>query len=88
MNPIARPDVLTQQLADGSTVLFDPQTSIAHELNATGALIWEYCDGTHSIGDIAALLRECFDTPTVECQKDVIQFVETLQQRALLNAVV
>jgi hypothetical protein len=46
--------VLDQVLADGSMVLFSPQGQQIITLNPTAALIWEYCDGAHTL---AVLLR-------------------------------
>ncbi len=48
-----RADVETAILPDGSCLLFDPTTNHGHALNASGALIWDCCDGTLSAGMIA-----------------------------------
>jgi len=83
-NPRSRPDLFSQPLADGSTVVFDPHTGTAHELNPVGALIWEYCDGEHSIEAIAAELHECFGVALHDGRRDVQCFVDGLRQLALL----
>ena len=51
--PRRREDVETAILPDGSCLLFDPTTNNGHALNASGALIWDCCDGTQSAGAIA-----------------------------------
>jgi Coenzyme PQQ synthesis protein D (PqqD) len=87
-NPAARSDVFTEYLADGSVVIFDPLTSVAHELNATGALVWDCCDGTYGFQGIVAALEECFDSPSemsiATLREDVTYFLQVLQQKNLL----
>ena len=51
--PTRRPEVETHLLPDGTCLLFDPIASEGHVLNAVGALVWDYCDGTVSRGDMA-----------------------------------
>ncbi|HEX6800288.1 MAG TPA: PqqD family protein [Ktedonobacterales bacterium] len=53
-----RADVETEILPDGSCVLFDPATNTGHALNASGALIWDCCDGTQPAGAIADELAD------------------------------
>jgi hypothetical protein len=89
-NPTARSDVFTEYLADGSVVIFDPLTSVAHELNATGALVWDCCDGSCDFQKIVATLEECFDSPsetsTAALREDVSYFLRVLLQKNLLIA--
>jgi Coenzyme PQQ synthesis protein D (PqqD) len=87
-NPTARSDVFTEYLGDGSVVIFDPLTSVAHELNATGALVWDCCDGSYDFQKIVATLEECFDASsevsTAALSEDVTYFLQVLQQKNLL----
>lgn len=53
-----RADVETEILPDGSCVLFDPATNNGHVLNASGALIWDCCDGTQPASAIADELAD------------------------------
>lgn len=81
--PLARADVMTQHLADGSVVLFDPVMSTAHELNVTAALVWDCCDGLHSFDQIVEVVEECFSR-SHPCRQDVSYFLEGLRQLQLL----
>jgi Coenzyme PQQ synthesis protein D (PqqD) len=87
-NPTARSDVFTEYLADGSVVIFDPVTSVAHELNATAALVWDCCDGSYDFQKIVAALEECFDSASkisaAKIKEDVTYFLQVLQQKNLL----
>ncbi|AGY57687.1 PqqD family protein [Gloeobacter kilaueensis] len=83
-HPQARSDVLGEFLADGSAVLFDPLTSVAHELNPTAALVWDWCDGEHSADQIVAAVEECFGTGGQDCRRDVYYFLAYLEGLGLL----
>ena len=49
-------------------------------LNNTGALIWELCDGTHSIGEIVIAISERFpDVDMERIKNDVRKFFERLE---------
>jgi coenzyme PQQ synthesis protein D (PqqD) len=65
--PTKAAGVLDELLADGSMVLFSPRGQQIITLNPTAALIWECCDGAHSIAAIADEVREVFpDAPAIE----------------------
>jgi hypothetical protein len=54
MHPKRNPDVKTTLLPDGYVVLFSIKTDWAHTLNPTGALVWEFCDGQHSVDELVS----------------------------------
>ncbi len=87
-HPTARSDVFTEYLADGSVVIFDPLTSVVHELNATGAFVWDCCDGSYDFQKIVAALEECFDASseisTATLREDVTYFLQVLLEKNLL----
>lgn len=52
-------------------------------LNPTAALVWECCDGSHSLGMIAQELRDVFpDAPAVE--EDVLAVLQDFIDRAMV----
>lgn len=55
------------------------------ELNATGARVVGLCDGRRSIDEIVATLAPEFDCPRDVLSRDVLAYVERLQQRGLLR---
>lgn len=55
--------LISRDLADGETVVYDRRTDTAHCLNPSAALVFRYCDGTRSASDLAALLNEEFGLP-------------------------
>ena len=59
--------VQDELLADGSMVLYHTYRRQLMTVNPTAALVWECCDGAHSLAMIAAEVREVFpDAPNVE----------------------
>ena len=60
--PVGRSDVRSRQQGE-ELALADPDNSKVHFLNETAEFIWELCDGEHTLGDIEAEIRACFDVP-------------------------
>lgn len=81
--PLARPDVETHVLPDGSCLLFDPTTQEGHALDLVGALVWDYCDGTATRHAIAASVAEL--VPQDESLRDqVLRIFDELYRQGLL----
>lgn len=82
--PQARPEVDTHLFPDASCLLFDNRSENAYVLEAFGALVWDYCDGTLTASEIAqemaALLPQ--DSGAGAQTLDLIQHFE---QRGLLQ---
>jgi hypothetical protein len=58
MNPIARRNDLREESVEDEVVVFDIRTSKAHCLHPLTARIRELSDGTRSVSDITAKLKE------------------------------
>ncbi len=75
--------VRDELLADGSMVLYHTCRQELMTLNPTAALIWECCDGAHSIAMIVAELRDVFpDAP--DPQADLLALMRDLLDRAMI----
>jgi hypothetical protein len=78
-----RSEIETYILPDGSCLLFDPVLRQGHVLDATGALAWDYCDGTVSgdeiVDEIAALVPE-----SLTLRNEAISALEEFARRGLL----
>lgn len=55
--PIRRRDLEPIKRPDGQA-LFDPATQSIHALNATSMAIWEACDGSTTVEELAAAVAE------------------------------
>ena len=48
VGPVKRGSVLRRDMGD-ETVLYDSKTGAVHALNPTASLVWDLCDGEHSL---------------------------------------
>lgn len=67
------------------TVLYNPETKAIHVLNKTSSMVWEYCDGKHSLEMIENKIIDKFDVSNVPYIKDDIR--ETLNQFSQLGLI-
>ena len=57
MNPMAQvTDMLVEDL-DGEFVIYDQARDLAHTLNRTASIVWQTCDGTRTVSEVAAVLQ-------------------------------
>jgi hypothetical protein len=66
-------------------VLYNPQTKSIHVLNKTSSMVWQYCDGKHSLKMIENKIMETFDVSNAQDVKDDI--IETLNQFSQLGLI-
>jgi hypothetical protein len=57
-----------------------------HALNPTARLIWDLCDGNHTLADIEAALRDAFEVPAgTDLTTDILRTLEVFQRKGLLR---
>lgn len=82
-NPKQRPDFRLEPL-DGELLLYHPgQTQIMY-CNDTASLVWQLCNGQHSVPEIIKLLSEAYPEAADAIAADV---ESTLQQFAEHGAI-
>ncbi len=54
------------------------------ELDEIGGLVWQLCDGTQTVSDIANALQQRYQLSRREAIASLIQFLEQLHQRELI----
>lgn len=64
--PVARHEGLVVQEMPDEVLVYDLNTNKAHCLNKSAAAVWKNCDGSNSITDIAAILKNEFKTSVSE----------------------
>jgi PqqD family protein of HPr-rel-A system len=84
--PIPDSDVTAYQL-DDELVLYDARTTAAHVLNASAARIWELCDGTRTLPELADALSATYALDPQRAQTDVSELVVSLSAAGLLSLV-
>jgi len=70
---------------DGEALVVQPQDGMMNVLNDVGALVWESCDGTRTIAEIARLVRAKYDVSEEAALADVAEFVRDLQDKGLVE---
>jgi hypothetical protein len=84
-SPRRRAD-LRVRVVDGETVVFDRRQGLIHQLNHTAHYIWERCDGTSTIAEIAQQLATAFVVEVQTAADDVATLVEQFQTLELLES--
>jgi len=85
---IRNPDVVLREEDPDGALLFNPDTNHVRVLNATGTHIWHCCDGTSTITQVAASIRQAFDdVPSDEVQGQVHEFVQEMVASGFLGIV-
>lgn len=72
-----------EDVDDSGTVIL-LLSGMMHQLNLVGGMIWQLCDGEHTVEDIAMSLGREFDVAEEEVTDDVIEFVNELTERGWL----
>ena len=63
---------------DGEISVYHPALTTAIYLNESGALIWELCDGSRTVGEIIDLLCLYYPESRLNIEKDVIALISQL----------
>jgi hypothetical protein len=84
MNPRARKSHIFTENLPGEVILYDKTNDKVHCLNKTAAAIWESCDGTKSVDDLAHIVEAKFGVSAD--RKLVPQALEELEEAGLLEA--
>jgi hypothetical protein len=77
-------DGIVKQEVSGSLLLFNMQDGQYYTLNDVGRRVWELCDGTRTLSDIARDLSAEYDSPAAAIQDDVLELVGDLADASLL----
>jgi hypothetical protein len=77
-------DIIWRRIGDDIVIIKDDGLS-THILNKTAALIWELCDGSHGIDEIAASLCERYDVSLEEARADTRETIEDLTKAGIIK---
>ena len=83
VRPSRKTRVLTQRAAD-TVVLLDPDSGEYFSLDDVGGRIWELCDGTRTVAEIAAILSTEYDADAADIEDDVSELLAGLEDASLL----
>lgn len=86
MNPPTRKNNLAWRPVGDETVIIDLDGNRTfHQLNEVGSLIWNLCDGKHSVEEIEQKLMEEFAVDLTEAKADLNFFMKELTELQLLK---
>jgi hypothetical protein len=83
MNPVARKSDLFAENLPEEVVLYDKTNNKVHCLGKTAAAVWESCDGTRTVDDLAQIVEARFGVPAD--RKVVLLALEELENADLLE---
>lgn len=63
---------------DGETVLYDCVRNAIHLLNPVATLLWEFLDGSSTLGEVSADLAAVFDRSESDVLAEVVDFARGL----------
>ena len=83
--PVRKPRVLTQRAGD-MVVLLDPDSGEYFSLDDIGGRIWELCDGTRTVGEIAFAISEEYEADAAIIESDAAELLAGLEEASLLTS--
>ena len=85
IKPVRKPDISIKDIG-GEALLYNTDEEAIHILNPTAQLIWEFCDGTHTVADIEQAIRTNFSVPDGhDVTADIQQTLAVLIDKGLLQ---
>ena len=77
-------DVLELDMEDGF-ILFNSESSLVHHLNPSAAIIWQLCDGTATISELASDISAEFHVDEGETVKQLVGVIAELDALGLVR---
>jgi hypothetical protein len=81
-----RNEQILSQRVSGTLVLLNVDDGQYYTLNEVGSRVWELCDGTTSVAEMAALICRDFDAPLDTVRADVLELIAELADGHLVTA--
>lgn len=83
--PVRKEGIFIQDIGR-ETLLYSDKEKLIHVLNPAAKLIWELCDGTHTVEDMESAIRESF---SLSREHDVIgdiqRTLEVFAQKGMIG---
>ncbi|HZT35637.1 MAG TPA: PqqD family protein [Nitrososphaera sp.] len=64
--------------------MFNLDDGTYYAVDELGGVLWELCDGTHSVSELVAMVCEQYETTAETAESDVLEFLEELANEKLL----
>jgi PqqD family protein of HPr-rel-A system len=86
MKPKVRDD-LTVVVLDGECVIYDDETGDLHHLNPTATIVFQICDGSGTVPELAGDIAEVFSVEGAQVQQQVEDLIRGFGEAGLLEGV-
>ena len=83
MRPAQRSGLVIR-VVDGEAVVLDRANDQVHRLNATATCVWNQCDGSRSVEEVAAVVAATFAADPERVLTDTRGVVDQLRELGLL----
>jgi SynChlorMet cassette protein ScmD len=83
--PIANPVIVLREEFDDWAVVFNPDTAEAAGINPVGVAAWKMMDGSRTVEEIVAAIREQFDDVPETAPEEIASFVENLAEKGFVG---
>lgn len=83
-HPKRKKEILLQAAAE-TMVLFNLDNGQYYAIDELGGVLWELCDGTHSVSELVAMICEQYNTTAETAESDVLEFLGELTNEKLLG---
>jgi hypothetical protein len=84
--PRGRQRGLTAEVVGQDYVLHDDRTGQVHFLNETAALVWDLCDGAHTVDEIAGAVARRYAVPLNRVRGDVLAILDRMRADSLFES--
>jgi PqqD family protein of HPr-rel-A system len=84
MKPKVRSDLTFVQI-EGEAILYDPEAVRLHHLNPSAALIFQLCDGSGTVKELARDIAEELGLPQDDITRQVRRVVEHFKHSGILD---
>ena len=84
LRPLARTDDLVTEEVANEVIVYDERTDVACRLNRSAALVWQKCDGKHTLADLVAALR--VELGDVADEDLVLVALDSLDEHGLIES--
>ena len=75
---------ILQQEAAGTVVLLDVEDGRYFALDEVGGRVWDLCDGSRTVSEIAAVIGEEYDAPAGTIERDLGELMSHLANEELV----
>ncbi len=82
--PVPNTDYRLEEFGD-ELLLYHPSATRTIYLNQTAALIWKLCDGTRSVAEVLALLRDSYPESAETIESDVQSALEDFVKNGAIH---